>query len=44
MAKTTEQMIIEAQAAGVEVTVMMRPKGESEIRLLPGFRPFKAGS
>ena len=37
--KTTEQMIEEAKAFGVEVTVSARPKGQGEIALLPGLRP-----
>jgi hypothetical protein len=35
MAKTTEQMLAEAKAAGVEATVTQRPKG-GEIAPLPG--------
>ncbi len=38
MTKTTEQMIAEAKAAGVEITVTTRPKGTGEIVLLPGVR------
>ena len=37
--KTTEQMIQEAKAFGVEVTVTQRPKGTGEIVPLPGVRP-----
>ena len=38
VAKTTEQMIAEANAFGVEVTVTTRPKGQGEVTLLPGVR------
>ena len=38
MAKTTEQMLAEAKAAGVEVTVTTHPKGTGEIVSLPGLR------
>ena len=41
MAKTTEQIIAAAKAAGVDVTVTQRPKGQSEIVLLPGLREAK---
>jgi hypothetical protein len=38
MAKTTEQILAEAKAFGIEVTVTLRPKGTGEIVLLPGLR------
>ena len=38
MAKTTEQMLIEAKTAGVEITVTTRPKRTAEVVLLPGLR------
>jgi hypothetical protein len=39
MAKSTEQMLAEAKAAGVEVTVTQRPKGSGgEVAPLPGIR------
>ena len=44
MAKTTEQMLAEAKALGVEVTVMTRLKGTGEVVLLPGVRPPTASS
>ena len=39
MTKTTEQMLAEAKAAGVVVTVTTRPMGQGVITLLPGIRP-----
>ena len=41
MAKMTEETIAAAKAAGVEVTVTQRPKGEGEIVLLTGLREAK---
>ena len=38
MAKTTEQIVAEAKAFGIEVTVTVKPKGTGEIAPLPGVR------
>jgi hypothetical protein len=38
MAKTTEQILTQTKAFGIEVTVTLRPKGTGEIVLLPGLR------
>ena len=38
---TTDKIIAAAKAAGVEVTLTQRPKGEGEIVLLPGLREAK---
>ena len=42
--KTTEELIADAKACGIEVTVSTRPKGTGEIVLLPGVHPPEASS
>ena len=39
MAETTAQIVAEAKAFGIEVTVTVKPKGTGEVAPLPGFRP-----
>lgn len=36
--RTTEEMIIAARKAGIEITVTAAPKGTAEIAVLPGVR------